>query len=221
MSIDTVSRIIMKPIDEVIPYEKNPRKNSKTVELLCKAIPKVGFNVPLVLDHDNVIVKGHARWLAAKRLGMTEVPCVISDASPEMIKADRITDNKVFEFSQWVQEELLHEVDMLDIGFDPKEFDLPVASVGGTDFGMDFELYEEDGTPAESDEERRRRFAEYMAQQEAQEVPVQITTQQQLDYAKQKLKEEPQKGQANYLSIVCEKCGHTFFVREGDAMTWE
>ena len=225
MSIDAVSRIVMIPIDKIVPYEKNPRRNSKTVELLCKAIPKVGFNVPLVLDRNNVIVKGHARWLAAKQLGMTEVPCVISFASPEMIKADRIADNKVFEFSQWVKDELLHEVDMLDIGFDLKEFDLPTVDTGvqGTDFGMDFEPYEEEeGQSPETEEERRRRFAEFMAKQEQEaETPVQITTQQQLDSAKQKLKEEHQKGQANYLSITCEKCGHVFYVREGDAMTWE
>ena len=97
--MDVADEIIMVPIDKIIPYEKNPRKNSKTVELLVKVIPKVGFNVPLVLDTENVIVKGHARWLAAKQLGMTEVPCIYSYADPETIKADRIaarcfTDNE-------------------------------------------------------------------------------------------------------------------------------
>lgn len=210
-----VDKIVMKPINEVRPYEKNPRKNSKTVELLCKAIPVVGFNVPLVIDKDGVIVKGHARYLAAQRLGMTEVPCVITEADPEAIKADRIADNKVFEFSKWLDEELLHEVDMLDLGFDLGEFGLPVMSVDVPDFDFD------DEPDQETDEEKRRRFEQFMAQHE-QEVPqVQIVTQQEIDHAKQKLREEPQKNQASYLTVVCEKCGHSFYVREGDAMVWE
>ena len=219
--MQVVDKIIMKPIGEVKPYEKNPRKNSKTVDLLCKAIPVVGFNVPLVIDKNGVIVKGHARYLAALRLGMTEVPCVISEADPESIKADRIADNKVFEFSKWLDEELLHEVDMLDLGFDLGEFGLPTMKMDAPDFDFDHNEEEEDESEPESDEERRRRFEEFMAQQEQEAPQVQIVTQQEIDHARQKLKEEPQRNQASYLTVVCEKCGHEFFVREGDAMAWE
>jgi len=55
-------QIVMKKLSEVKPYIRNPRKNDKTVELLCKIIPKVGFNVPLVIDEKGIIVKGHARF---------------------------------------------------------------------------------------------------------------------------------------------------------------
>lgn len=215
-----VDKIIMKPIGEVKPYEKNPRRNSKTVDLLCKAIPIVGFNVPLVIDKDGVIVKGHARYLAALRLGMTEVPCVVSEADPESIKADRIADNKVFEFSKWLDEELLHEVDMLDLGFDLSEFGLPTMKMDAPDFDFDHDA-ENDEDEGENDEERRRRFEEFMARQAQEASPVQIVTQQEIDSAKQKLKEEPQKNQPSYLTVTCEKCGKIFFVREGDAMVWE
>lgn len=216
--MQTVDKIIMKPINEIVPYEKNPRKNSKTVELLCKIIPKVGFNVPIVIDANNVIVKGHARWLAAKKLGMEQVPCVISTADPESIKADRIADNKVFEFSQWVNDELLHEVDMFEIGFDPSEFDLPVMNSE-----TDFEFFEEEQDFEEEigEEERKRRFEEFLKRQEQEEPQVQITTGQELEHAKQELKQEASRGAASYLSVTCEKCGHVFYVREGDAMVWE
>ena len=217
--MQTVNEIVMRGVDEVKPYEKNPRKNSKTVELLCKVIPKVGFNVPLVIDKDNVIVKGHARWLAAKQLGMEQIPCVITDADPEAVKADRIADNKVFEFSKWINDELAHEVDMLDMDFDPAEFGLPVMQFGGDDFG--FMPEEDDGdmelSPADL-EEKRRRFLEQM-EQEA--VPVQITTQQEIEHAKMREGEEATKDTPQYLSVTCEKCGHVFFVRKGDAMEWE
>ena len=88
-------QIVMKKISEVKPYIRNPRKNDKTVELLCKIIPKVGFNVPLVIDEKGIIVKGHARFTAAIRLGMKEIPCIVTHASEEAIKADRIADNKI------------------------------------------------------------------------------------------------------------------------------
>lgn len=93
--------IVMKKTSELIPYWRNPRRNDKTVEALMPVIEKNGFNVPIVIDKNNVVVKGHARLKAAKRLGMEEVPCIISDASDEVIKADRIADNKIQELSSW------------------------------------------------------------------------------------------------------------------------
>ena len=87
--------IVMMPISKVKPYVRNPRKNDKTVKLLVDIIPKVGFNVPIVVDKNGVIVKGHARFTAAIRLGMTEVPCIVTDADEEAIKLDRIADNKI------------------------------------------------------------------------------------------------------------------------------
>ena len=62
------NQIVMKKVNEIKPYIRNPRKNDRTVELLCKIIPKVGFNVPLVIDKNGIIVKGHARFTAAIRL---------------------------------------------------------------------------------------------------------------------------------------------------------
>ena len=110
--MEIVKRIVMKKISEVKPYVRNPRKNDKTVNLLVEIIPKVGFNVPLVIDRNGIIVKGHARYAAAIRLGMEEVPCVVTDADEETIKLDRLADNRISEFSEWINDELLHEIDM-------------------------------------------------------------------------------------------------------------
>lgn len=214
--MEMVNEIIMLPIAEVKPYENNPRRNSKTVELLCEIIPKVGFNVPLVLDEDHVIVKGHARYLAAQRLGMETVPCVISHASPDEIKADRIADNRVFEFSKWVNEELMHEVDMLDIGYNLDDFGLPKMDVG---FGFDMES-EDDGYNNLNEEELKRRFQEMMERAEAEEPQVLITTEQEIANAKQRQREEAN-APAEYYSVTCEKCGNIMYVRKGDETTWE
>ena len=213
--MEVADEIIMMPIDRIIPYDKNPRKNSKTVELLIKVLPKVGFNVPLVLDTENVIVKGHARYLAAKALGMTELPCIISHADPELIKADRIADNKVFEFSRWIHEELMHELDILDIGIDLSEFGLETA-VATDDFS--FEDEEEDEIDDAELQERKRRFLEMIEQQ--QQAPVEITSHKEIENAKREQSSEV-KAPPNYFSVQCENCGHTIYVREGDFVSWE
>lgn len=125
--MSTELKIEMRSISKIRPYIKNPRINDKTVELLVKIIPKVGFNVPLVIDKNGVIVKGHARYTAAIRLGMIEVPCIVSDADEDTIKLDRIMDNKVSEFTEWITDDLIAQADALDVDFDLRELGLPVT----------------------------------------------------------------------------------------------
>lgn len=121
-------KIVQKRINEIKPYIRNPRRNEKTIELLCKLIPKVGFNVPIVVDERGVIVKGHARYGAAIRLGMETVPCIVTHADEEAIKADRITDNKISEFSEWINDEVLQEIESIDTDIDFSELGFPVVS---------------------------------------------------------------------------------------------
>jgi ParB-like chromosome segregation protein Spo0J len=116
--MDVVSQLVMVATAKVKPYRRNARQNDATVDKLVELIPKVGFNVPLVLDRKNVIVKGHSRWKAAQRLGMKEVPCVYTDADPETVRLDRLADNRVQEFSLWDDEMLSSEVASLNLGFD-------------------------------------------------------------------------------------------------------
>ena len=125
MSIQIENEIVLKPINQIKPYLKNPRTNEKTVDLLCKIIPVVGFNVPIVIDSKGVIVKGHARYTAALRLGMEELPCIVTHASAKAIRADRLTDNKIQEFTQWDSARLkdeVGEVDFDELGIDIYEF---------------------------------------------------------------------------------------------------
>lgn len=71
--------IVFNKIETVFPYEKNPRKNEAAVEAVANSIREFGFKVPIVIDKNNVIVCGHTRYKAAKRLGMAELPCVMAD----------------------------------------------------------------------------------------------------------------------------------------------
>ena len=216
-NIQIENEIVMKKINEIKPYVRNPRKNDKTVELLCKVIPKVGFNVPLVIDENGIIVKGHARFTAAIRLGMEELPCIITHADEEAIKADRITDNKISEFSEWVNEELMHEIDMIDLDIDFSDLGFPTVSFDDIPTIEDFaqEVEAESGHEI-SDEERQKLYQEFLEQQaQEQAVEVQMTSQAQLDKAKAEQKVTAG-APPRYYKCVCEKCGHIMFVKEGD-----
>ena len=120
--------IINLPISDIIPYQKNPRRNDKAVKPVMESIKQFGFKVPLVIDKDNVVVCGHTRLRAAKRLKLKEVPCIrADDLTDEQIKAFRLADNKTAEFATWDLEllngELLEikDIDMGDFGFDMPE----------------------------------------------------------------------------------------------------
>lgn len=214
------NKIVMLPVNQIKPYVRNPRKNDKTVELLCKVIPKVGFNVPLVVDPNGVIVKGHARFSAALKLGMTELPCIVSHADEEAIKADRIADNKISEFSEWVNEELLHELDMLDFDLDMSELGFPTVSFDDIPAAEEFEAQFEE-KPEISQEERQRLYQEFLEQQAKENAqPVQMTTERAIQQAKMRQADVPA-AKPKYYKCICEKCGHVMYVREGDAMEAE
>lgn len=115
----------MLKISDLKPYEKNPRKNDEAAKYVAESIKSFGFKVPIVIDKDNVIVAGHTRYKAAKKLKLKEVPCIVADdLTDKQIKAYRLADNKVAEMSEWdfdlLNEELddLFNFDMAAFGFD-------------------------------------------------------------------------------------------------------
>ena len=115
-------------VEELKEYENNPRVNDNAVEPVAKSIEEFGFKVPVIIDKDNVIIAGHTRVKAAKKLGLESVPCVIADdLSEEQIKAFRIADNKTNEFAEWdfsKLEEELRELSRIDIDMSVFDFDL-------------------------------------------------------------------------------------------------
>ena len=123
--MEELMQIIEKNMKELIPYEKNPRKNDQSVDKVANSIKEFGFKVPIVVDKNNIIVCGHTRYKAAKKLKLSVVPCVVADdLTDEQIKAYRLADNKVGEDSEWdidlLQGELddIIDIDMADFGFD-------------------------------------------------------------------------------------------------------
>lgn len=114
----------MIDIDEIIPYEKNPRRNEKAVEAVANSIKEFGWKNPIIVDKDMVIISGHTRRLAALKLGLETVPVVIADdMTDEQVRAFRLADNRVASFSTWDEEKLKQEIgeissiDLSDFGF--------------------------------------------------------------------------------------------------------
>lgn len=108
--------IVYMPIDDIIPYKNNARRNEEAVPVVKASIEQFGFRVPVCVDRDNVLVYGHTRLLAARELGMTELPVVrADDLTPAQVRAFRLADNKVAEKSGWDFEKLAKELDKITI----------------------------------------------------------------------------------------------------------
>ena len=104
-------KIVYMAVDDLKPYENNPRKNDEAVRYVANSIKEFGFKVPIIITKDREIVAGHTRLKAAKRLKMKEVPCIIADdLTEEQIKAFRLADNKVAEFAEWDFDALAKEI---------------------------------------------------------------------------------------------------------------
>lgn len=108
--------ITHKTLDELVPYENNPRNNDDAVDYVAESIKEFGFKVPIIIDKNNVIVAGHTRYKASKKLGINEVPCLVADdLTEEQIKAFRLADNKVAEIATWDFEKLDLELSTLEL----------------------------------------------------------------------------------------------------------
>lgn len=125
------SEPIWLPTDEVTAYEFNPRDNAEAIDSVANSLEEFGWQQPIVVDNNNVIVAGHTRHAAAKKLGDEEVWCVRADwLNDEQIRAFRVVDNKLAELASWDQtlltqemQALMNLVDFTDYGWTQEAID--------------------------------------------------------------------------------------------------
>ena len=120
--------IIEKKLEELIPYINNPRNNETAIDFVAASIKEFGFKNPIIIDKNSVIIAGHTRHAAARKLGLKTVPCIIADdLTEQQIKAFRLADNKTAELATWDLEKLeielegIDDLEMVDFGFEELE----------------------------------------------------------------------------------------------------
>lgn len=113
------------PIEKITPYDRNPKNADAAVDAVAASIKQFGFRQPIVVDAENVIVAGHARYFAAIKLGFEQVPVhVAKDLTPDQVRAYRLADNKTADLAGWDDDLLAKEIMAL------AESDIDLASVG-------------------------------------------------------------------------------------------
>lgn len=178
-------KIELKNIDSLVPYWRNPRHNKEAVEALKNSIQRYGYNVPIVIDKNDVIITGHARYKALKQLGYKQVKCVVADMDEEKAREYRLADNKIAEHSRWDAEALKLEVRDIDeadvlkgLGFTEREIGNMLNDVIGE--GV---FQYDDATIQEVDRKIKGVF-----------------------------RERSQDAQDNYIEVACSSCGGVFYL---------
>ena len=109
--------IVKMRMEDIHPYQNNPRKNNQAVEAVAESIRQCGYVAPIIVDEDNVILAGHTRYKALKKLGYKTADVLIkSGMTEEQKKKYRLLDNKTGELAQWDYDLLAGELDGLDFG---------------------------------------------------------------------------------------------------------
>lgn len=128
-------KIRVVPIDQVIPYPNNPRKNEDAVAAVAGSIKEYGWQQPIVVDRGMVVVVGDTRLKAARKLGLTEVPVHMAETlTPSQCKAYRLMDNRSSENAEWDLDRLLLEIKDLQAD----QFSLDLTGFGDKELGRLF-----------------------------------------------------------------------------------
>ena len=99
----SAEKIQQKSVDALIPYDRNPNIHPESqIDQLANAVREWGWTVPILIDENDMVLAGHGRLFAAKKLKLDTVPCIVAEGwSEEQKKAYVIADNKLSESSQW------------------------------------------------------------------------------------------------------------------------
>ena len=148
-------KVELRSTDDIKPYEGNPRINNQAVDAVAASLREFGFRQPIVVDEAGVIIVGHTRWKAAKKLGLAKVPVhVAKDLTAEQAKAYRLADNQTNTLAEWNYE--LLPIELKDL--QDAEFNLDLLGFNADalakllDLGIQDGLIDPDEVPAPPDE---------------------------------------------------------------------
>ena len=160
-----VVQLIIKKLKDIHPYPNNPRKNDGAVDAVAESIRQCGYVAPIIVDEDGIILAGHTRYKALKKLGHTDAEVIVKEGLTEGQKRKyRLLDNKTNELADWDFDLLADELDGLDFG----DLDLDWGIISPNEFGEDFSL--PDGEKSEfvtmsfTLHERQKELIEYSMQ---------------------------------------------------------
>ncbi len=216
---DSTLKIQERHINEIKPYWKNPRKiTPEAVKAVKRSIERYGYNVPIVIDKEGVIIAGHVRYKALRELQQETVSCVISDLTTEEAREYRIADNKTQELTDWDMADLememkqIYEIEnMLDF-FDQSDLEKLVKDVAFDETVLEdeykdderlYKQYEEEGVAPTgvSEEDRMKRLEEKRKQLEKME-----------DQAKGKYADWDKQVHSDIIQLECPHCGKEYNV---------
>lgn len=130
-------QLITMKLKDIRPYPNNPRKNDTAVEAVAESIRQCGYVAPVIVDEDGVILAGHTRYKALKKLGRTEAEVIVKDGlTDEQKRKYRLLDNKTNELAGWDFDLLADELDGLDLTV----FDFDWGIEDEDEYGVDFSL---------------------------------------------------------------------------------
>lgn len=233
--------IFLVNINTIKPYWRNPRRNDKAIEAVKKSIKEYGFNQPLVLDKNNVIIVGHARYKALRELGIEEIPCVVLDIDEDRAKQYRIADNKTSELSEWDNDMLMFELREIEEIKDMSEF----FKVGEIERLLDMKEF---NAAFEKDRELRTKIANTVTAQVMKVAPpdekpevleqiIQARIEQEYDKEIQKridneneriqrtadalevqFEKKSQEREEDYIGVECPYCNEKYFLSKSEVL---
>jgi ParB-like chromosome segregation protein Spo0J len=227
-------KIVSVKTENIKPYWRNPRHNADAVDEVRRSIEKYGFNVPLVLDRDDIIITGHTRYKAMLQLGAKKIPCVYADLDKKTAKEYRIADNKLSELAKWDMDLLkteMREFDLDDLvpGFSQDEMDKfikefapmeviefpdPIEEMEAQAGGM---TPEEKAEAADRQEEYNKAREKALAEQEKalqKQREEMARRQAKFEEKEAKMKDQFKEREATFkdkfIDCICPDCGHEF-----------
>lgn len=110
-------QLVTMKLSEIHPYERNPRHNGPAVDAVAESIQQCTYVAPIIVDEDGVILAGHTRYQALKKLKRKEAQVIVkAGLSEEQKRKYRLLDNKTAELADWDLDLLTEELEGLDFG---------------------------------------------------------------------------------------------------------